>query len=469
VLLRAFQAIAPEGLPRIEEATVDLRVLLFSASATVLSGILFGLFPALRRTEGAVLGSARTVGPTRGWLRGALVTAQIAISVTLLTGAGLLLRSLNNLQHVPMGFESNHVITASFVLGRQRYSRGVDQLALFRELEQRLETLPGVSAAAVSDSIPPFGGTRGRLLSTIDVEGRPRRPEGSGGMVAWRYVTPGYFAAMGIPLRRGRPFTGLDRGASTYSVVLSESLSRLMFPGEDPLGKHIQRGPQGQWFTVVGVAADARNLGAEKTSWPEYYFVRKSIPDVTWANQEPPLGWRGAVAVVRTAVDPKLAASSVRALFASLDPTLPVEISTMRERLAQGTGRPRFQAMLLGAFAAIGVLLAAIGLSGVMSFLVAQRRREIGVRMALGATPGSIVKLTLGFAARSTAAGLVIGGGGAYVATRWLRAQLFQVAAGDPRPLASAVALLVLVALIAAAGPARRAARVDPGTTLRAE
>jgi putative ABC transport system permease protein len=469
LLLRTFRAIAPEALPRIGEATVDLRVLLFSAAATVLSGVLFGLFPALRRTESGSLGSARTVGPARGWLRGALVTAQIAISVILLTSAGLLLRSLDNLERVPMGFESDHVITASFVLGRQRYNRDVEQLALFGELERRLERLPGVSAAAVSDSIPPFGGTRARPVSTIDVEGRPQRPEGTGGMVAWRYVTPGYFAALGIPMRRGRAFTELDRGAEARSVILSETLARLMFPGEDPLGKHIQRGPQGQWFTVVGVAADVRNAGAEKASGPEYYFVRKSVPDVTWTNQEPPLGWRGAVAVVRTPVDPKLAASELRGLFASLDPTLPVEISTMRDRLDQATGRPRFQATLLAAFAAIGVLLAAIGLSGVMSFLVAQRRREIGVRMALGATPGSVVKLTLAFAVRSTAAGIVIGGAGAFVATRWLRAQLFQVAPGDPRPLALAVGLLVLVALIAAASPARRAAQVDPMTTLRAE
>jgi predicted permease len=321
----------------------------------------------------------------------------------------------------------------------------------------------------VSDSIPPFGGTRGRPLWTIDIEGRPQRPEGSGGMVAWRYVTPNYFAAMGIPIRRGRPFTQLDRGAETYSVVLSETTARLMFPGEDPLGKRIQRGPQGQWFTVVGVAADARNAGAEKAGGPEYYFVRKSMPDLTWANQEPPLGWRGAVAIVRTPVDPKLAAASLRSLFTALDPTLPVEISSMRERLDQATGRPRFQATLLTAFAGIGVLLAAVGLSGVMSFLVAQRRREIGVRMALGATPGSIVALTLAFAARSTAAGLLIGAAGALVMTRWLRAQLFQVAPGDPRPIAAAALLLVLVALIAAAGPARRAARTDPMTTLRAE
>ena len=460
VLLRGFQAIAPEGLPRIEEATVDMRVLLFSATAAALSGIVFGLFPALRRTEGAVMGGARTVGPARGWLRGTLVTAQIAISVMLLTGAGLLLRSLDNLQRVPMGFESEHAITASFVLGRQRYSRDAEQLAFFAELERRLGTLPGVSAGAVSDSVPPFGGYRGRLFSTIDVEGS----HAITAPVLMNYVTPGYFAALGIPMRRGRPFTEWDRGPSVYSVVLSETLARMMFPGEDPLGKHIQRAPQGHWFTVVGVAADARHAGAaEQTIGPEYYFVRKAVPDLIWANQEPPLGWRGGVAVVRTAVDPRLAAASLRGLFASLDPTLPVEIATMRERVARSTGRPRFQATLLGAFAGIGVLLAAIGLSGVMWFLVAQRRREIGVRMALGATPGSIVKLTMGFA------GVVAGGAGAFVLTRWLRAQLFQVPAGDLRPLVAAVALLVMVALMAAAGPARRAAQVDPATTLRAE
>jgi predicted permease len=351
VLLRGFQAIAPEGLPRIQEATVDVRVLLFSATAAVLSGIVFGLLAALRRTQGAVMGGARTVGPARGWLRGALVTAQIAISIMLLTGAGLLLRSLDNLQRVPMGFESDRAITASFVLGRQRYSRDAEQLAFFGELERRLGTLPGVSAAAVSDSVPPFGATRGRLFSTIDVEGRPPVPQGSGGMVAWRYVTPGYFVAMGIPMRRGRPFTEWDRGPSVYSVVLSDTLARMMFPGEDPLGKHIQRGPRGQWFTVVGVAADARHTeAAEQTIGPEYYFVRKAVPDAVWANQEPPLGWRGGVAVVRTAVDPRLAASSLRGLFASLDPTLPVEIATMRERLALSTGRPRFQATLPGGF-----------------------------------------------------------------------------------------------------------------------
>ena len=469
VLLRAFQAIAPDALPRLQEASVDWRVLLFSAVAAGVCGLLFGLFPALRHARTAVLGHARAAGSGRSWIGGALVTAQIAISVVLLNGAGLLLRSLDNLQHVALGFETQHALTVNFVLGRQRYAKDAGQLALFRRLEERLQGLPGVTAAAISDSLPPMGGTRGRPLSTIEVEGRPQIPEGTGGMVAWRYITPEYFAAMGIPLRRGRGFTEADRGPQVYSVVVSETLARLLFGSEDPLGRHIQRGPKGEWFTVVGVVADARNAGLQQRAGPEYYFVRKSVPDLTWANQEPPLGWRGASAVVRTALAPEQAAPAVRAVFAELDPTLPVEISTLRERVAEGSGRPRFQATLLGGFAVVGVLLAAIGLGGVMAFLVERRRQEIGVRMALGGTPAAMVRLTLGFAARWTAAGVVLGGGAALLAGRWLRSLLFHVDAGDPGLLAAAAGLLVLVALAAAAGPARRAAGVDPMAALRAD
>jgi len=288
-------------------------------------------------------------------------------------------------------------------------------------------------------------------------------------MVAWRYVSPGYFAALGIPLRRGRAFTEADRAAQAYSVVLSESLAKLLFGAEDPLGRRIQRGPKGEWFTVIGVTADVRNAGLDKSMAPEYYFVRKSVPDITWANQEPPLGWRAAVAIVRTEHAPKQAAAALRSVFAELDPTLPVEIGALQDRVAAGSGRPRFQAMLLGSFAAIGLLLAAIGLSGVMAFLVEQRRQEIGVRMALGATPMGMVRLTLSFSARWTFAGVLIGGAGALAAGRWLRSQLFHVDAGDPSLLLAAISLLILVALAATAGPARRAATVDPMAALRAE
>jgi predicted permease len=444
-------------------------VFLFSAVAAGLCGLLFGLLPALRTARTATLGHARAAGAARGWLRGTLVTAQIAVSLVLLNSAGLLLRSLDNLQHVTMGFESEHALTVNFVLGRQRYSRDIDQLALFRALEERLAALPGVTAAAISDSVPPTGGTRGRPLSTIEVEGRPSRAEGSGGMVAWRYVSPGYFAALSIPLRRGRGFTEADRAPQAYCVVLNDTLAKLLFGGEDPLGRRIQRGPKGEWFTVIGVTADVRNAGLEKKMAPEYYFVRKSVPDLTWANQEPPLGWRGAVAVVRTEREPKQAAAAVRSVFAGLDPTLPVEINTLQERVASGRGRPRFQAMLLGSFAAIGLLLAAIGLSGVMAFLVEQRRQEIGVRMALGATPMGMVRLTVSFAARWTFAGILIGGAGALTAGRWLRSQLFHVDSANPSLFLAAIALLILVALAASAGPARRAAAIDPMAALRAE
>jgi hypothetical protein len=288
-------------------------------------------------------------------------------------------------------------------------------------------------------------------------------------MVAWRYVTPGYFPALGIPIRRGRGFTEEDRGATAFSIVLGETLARLMFPNENPLGQRVLRGPKGEWFTVIGVAADVHNQGPAKGVDPEYYVVRKAVPDLTWANGEPPTGWRGASVVVRTAIDPRFAAGEVRRLLGTMDATLPVETGTMRDRVDRGTERPRFYATLLGVFAGVGVLLAAIGLFGVMSFLVAQRRREIGVRMALGATPRGVVWHMLAFAARWTASGLVVGGLGAMAALRWLRVLLFQVEPGDPRALAGAVILLAIVAMASAAAPAWRAAEVDPAQTLREE
>ena len=468
-ILGGFQAMGQDSLPRLNEASIDWRVLLFAVAAAMASGLAAGLAPACRPAGAGGPGGTRSTPPVRGWLRGTLVTAQIAVSMVLLAGAGLLLRSLWNLKRVPLGLESDRVLTASFVLGRQGYQDGARQLAFFDQLEQLLRALPGVEAAAISDSLPPSGGTRGRPLSTIEIEGHPRLPEGTGGMVSWRYVTPGYFSALGIPIRRGRGFTDEDRAAATYSIVLSETLAHQIFPNQNPLGQHILRGPKGEWFTVIGVAADVHGRGPANRADPEYYVVRKSVPDLTWANQEPPTGWRGAYLAVRTAIDPRFAAAEVRKLMASMDATLPVEVGTMRARVEGVTERPRFYATLLGVFAGVGVLLAAIGLFGVMSFLVAQRRREIGVRMALGATPESVVQHMLGFAARWTASGLMLGAFGAVAATRWLRSLLFQVEPGDPRAIAGAVVLLALVAMASAALPAWRAAGVDPATTLREE
>ena len=242
-----------------------------------------------------------------------------------------------------------------------------------------------------------------------------------------------------------------------------------MFPHEDPIGKRILKGPQGQWTTVIGVARDVTNLGALRQSWPEYYIVRKHLGDFNFESRDPSAGWRSAAVIARTAIDPKLAASSIRSILRSLDPTLPVEMETMHQRLQEIDRRPRFYAILLASFAAMGVLVAAVGLFGVMSFLVAQRTREIGVRMALGAAPARIVRMTLASAARWTAAGVALGAGGSLAAARLLRSLLFQVQPGDPAALGAAMAVLCSVALAAAAAPARRASRLDPIDTLRQE
>ena len=242
-----------------------------------------------------------------------------------------------------------------------------------------------------------------------------------------------------------------------------------MFPHEDPIGQRILKGPQGQWTTVIGIAGDVTNLGATRASVPEFYILRKHAADFNFQNQEPPQGWRSAVVIARTAIDPAIATSSIRGVLASMEPALPVEVETMRQHVTQIDQRPRFYALLLAAFAAMGMLIASVGLFGVMSFLVAQRTREIGVRMALGATPAAILRMTLASAGRWTAAGIVLGVAGSLAAARVLRTLLFQVTPGDPVAIAAAGAVLCAVALAAAAIPARRAARVDPNLTLRQE
>jgi len=464
-LLRFFIAIAPGGIPRLEQATLDGRVLLFALAACLLAGVLFGLAPAFEspRVEALV---SRAIGSPRGIFRQMLVAAQIAVSLVLLTGASLLLRSLWKLESVPLGVETDNVLTAHFVLGRG-YARDARQLGFFEDLEARLKRLPGVTAAAVSDSIPPSGGTLGRPFSAIAVEGRPPSPERAGGMVAWRYVTPGYFAALGIPILRGRPFREEDRRPAEYAVILSETLGRRLFPFDDPVGKRVMKTARGQWFTVVGIAGDVKNAGPARAADPEYYVVRKHAPDETFENEGD--GWRSASALIRSPMNPRAMAVRIRAEFAAMDATLPVELETMRQRVGELAERPRFNAMLLTLFAAMGMLLAAIGLYGVLAFLVTLRTPEIGVRMALGATPANITRLLIGQAAVWALAGAGVGLTGSLFAMRLLGSLLFEVPERDPWTLIAAPVLLLLVALMAAWAPSRRAARVDPMQTLRQE
>jgi predicted permease len=463
-LLRLFISIAPQGLPRLQEASIDWRVMLFALVASIGSAVLFGTAPAFRSARAAALSGWSATQRTKSGLRSVLVSAQIAVSLMLLTGAGLLLRSLWKLENVPLGIQSNHVVLAHFELGRQRYASGASQITFFNDLEQRLAALPGVEAAAISDSVPPMGGTRGRPYAAIEIEGQPGMPEGTGGMVAWRYVTPEYFSALEIPIVRGRAFSESDRAPDAYAVILSATLARRLFPNESAIGKHILKSANGQWYTVVGVAGDVKNAGPALQADPEYYLLRKGVPDITFAGQD---GWRSASVIARTAISPGLVANSLRGAVGAVDSTLPVEIETMSERLGEMEARPRFDAVLLVTFAGMGVLLAGIGLFGVMSFLVSQRTREIGVRMALGAAPKDIIRWTIAHAARWTIAGLIAGLAGSFIVARLLRSLLFQVSGADPATLAAAMLFLVCVSLAAAAIPARRAARLAPMQTLR--
>jgi putative ABC transport system permease protein len=463
-LLRLFISIAPQGLPRLQEASIDWRVLLFALVVSIGSAVIFGTAPALRSARAAALQSWSATHRTKSGLRSVLVSAQIAVSLMLLTGAGLLLRSLWKLENVPLGMESDRVVLAHFELGRQRYAAPASQTSFFENLEQRLGTLPGVEAIAISDSVPPIGGTRGRPFSAIEIEGQLRMPEGTGGMVAWRYVTPSYFSALEIPIVRGRGFAESDRAPDAYAVIVSSTLARRLFPNGDALGKRILKSASGQWYTIVGVASDVTNGGPVLQADPEYYLVRKTVADASLLG---PDGWRSATVIARTGISAGLIANSLRSAVAAVDPTLPVEIETMSERLGEMEARPRFDAVLLSAFAGMGVLLAGIGLFGVMSFLVSQRTREIGVRMALGATPRDIVRWTLGHAARWTVAGLLAGLAGSFVVARLLRTLLFQVNGADPATLAAAMLFLICVSLLAAAIPSRRAARLAPMETLR--
>ena len=462
-LLRFFVTIAPGGIPRLHDAAVDLRVLLFTIALSLLCGILFGLAPAFRRPRVETLGEGRSVGTGRHLFRQVLVAIQLCVSLVLLAGAGLLLRSLWNLQNQPLGMSTESTITAEVTLGRAMYPSPGDRLAFFENMEQRLRRIPGVEEVAIAESLPPLGNSMGSMLyAAIEVEGRPRFTDGTGGMVVWRSVTPRYFSVLRIPILQGRPFEEQDRDANRKTVILSDALARRMFPGENPLGKQIRPGLRGDFLTVVGVAGNVKNSGLVERENPEYYLPRKHSPEGMTA---------AAVALVRTRMRPEAMMAPMsgwmRAEIASIDPTLPVNIGTMDQRVAKLAERPRFNALLLGIFAGMGLLLAAIGLYGVISFLVTERSPEIGVRMALGATPGEIFRLVLGQAAAWIAAGALLGGIGSLFAVRLLEHMLFQVSANDPWTLVASLAMLLIVGLTAAWVPSRRAARVDPMQVLR--
>jgi putative ABC transport system permease protein len=460
-LLRLFVSISPQGIPRLEQAQIDIRVAVFAMLATLLSVLVFGAVPAWQLSRTVALSEREVRAGERSLFRPMVVSAQIAVSLILLTAASLLLRSLWNLGNVRLGMRTESVLTEQISLGAYRYPTREGQLAFFSDLERKMKQMPGAVAVAISDSLPPSGQMRSTILAAIEVAGRPDWNQGTGGSVGWRAVTPGYFAALDVRVARGRAFVERDRLPDQNPIILNQTLVRRLFGAGDPIGQQLRlfREP-GPWRTVVGVAEDVKNDGLIERAGPEFYLP--------WKDDRSEFPSAGYV-IVRTQMNATGVAEWMRTEVRDLDASIPVRIETLSQRVGKLRARPRFNAMLLSSLAGMGVLLAAIGIYGVVRYLVAERTQEIGVRMALGATRGKILGLMLGGIGRWTIGGAAIGLAGGWMAARLLQSLLFGVRAHEPVVYVAAFAMLITVAFLASWIPARKATRVDPMVALRCE
>jgi predicted permease len=460
-LLRVFLKLAPTGIPFLTRAGVDLRIASFTVLLALLCGALFGLLPALQKPRAVALAARITNSRRRTVLRRSLVAGQIAISMVLLSAAALLLRSFQNIEQQKLGLQTNGVLTARIALPGFRYDTGEKKMAFYLQAEAALRRLPGIRAVAFSDSLPPGGWNSGRRYSDLAAEGKPHAAQGTGGSVVVRRVTPDYFRALNIPIVRGRSLTEEDRSSGGYRVVLSRLLAARMFPGADPIGKRVQSGHDGPWETVAGVAENVKNNGLTEQDDPEIYSLRRSAAE-DWGPPAP-------VLIVDALLPASTVAPWVRSQIAQLDPTVPVEIEPLSETVSKLADRPRFETALLGFFAFCGVLMAVIGLYGVIAFVAAQRTQEIGVRMALGATRLDILRLIAGEGLRLIVLGGALGLGAALGTARLLKSLLYNVKPHDPLLYAVAMLLLALVALAATLIPARAATKIEPMQALRTE
>jgi predicted permease len=464
-LTRVLVTRAPHDIPRLEEIGLDGAALLFALVVSLLTGILFGLAPAIQ-TSRADLSVALREG-TRGskgragtLVRGLLVALEMAFAVMLLAGAGLLIRSFGRLQQVDPGFNPKGVMTFRIDLPAGKYSDDPKLRAFTSALMERMQRLPGVSASGVTVYGMPFDGDVNVL--TFDVAGRPPKPPGQEVAMRIAAATPGYFKTLGIPVRRGRDFTPQDRAGSQQVVVINEAAARQFFPGEEPLGKRILLGwrvdgvPRGG--EIVGIVGDFKQDALDRQIEPQLFLPYDQAP------------LESLSVVLRAPQSPQAVINAARTEIRDLDPALPIYgLQSMEEAVAASTAQSRFYMLLLGGFAFISLVLAAVGIYGVIAYAVRQRTQEIGIRMALGATHERVMRMVVGeglvLAVLGATAGLLL----AFLATRSMRNLLFEVKASDPSIYAAVAAVLVAVAAFASYLPARRAAQTDPQLALRGE
>jgi putative ABC transport system permease protein len=466
---RYLGRLVPGVMPDAMRLGLDWRVLAFTAVLAVVSVLLFGTGPALlaaRRDFGAVLRSAAAstaVGGAR--LRSALVVAEITVTIVLLAAAGLLLRSYAAVLAVDPGFTAEHLLIAETVLSPTQYADLSARAEFYRRVLERVDALPGVTAAGYTNNAPLMM-RGGRTYVRVEGQPPPRPEESQKQIISNRVVTPGYFEALGVPLTRGRLIDARDDARATSVMVINEAMARQLFPGEDPLGKRVRFGPEGvdaPWNTIVGVVGDVRQMGLDTAAEPELYLSAAQI------KAQFAFFWPKHL-LVRTQGDPLALAASVRNAVWDVDPAQPVaDIRAMTDVLDADLASRNTQLTLLGAFAALALLLSAVGLYGVLAYAVTQRTSEIALRIALGAAAGSVVGAIVRGALLLAAAGIALGLAGAFAGTRLLARFLYGVTATDPVTLVAVCALFVLVTLVASFVPARRAAHVDPAAALRSE
>jgi putative ABC transport system permease protein len=468
-LLLIFISLAPTGVPSLTEARLDLRIVLFTIVVSLLCAGLFGILPALEkpRAEALVARQIKSAAHTR--LRRVMVVSQVGLSVVLLSGAGLLLKSFRNLQQVNLGMQTRNVLTVRVPLSWESYSDPSGYQDFYLRAEKAFRQIPGVTAVGMSNSLPPdadswHGGFR---YSELSVVGKPPAPDGVGGSVVCRIVTPDYFRALQIPIFEGRNFSETERSSKENSVILSRDLAERMFPEGDPIGKHIQQAEfrpyrvPGTVYTVIGVAANVKNGGLTGQDDPELYQLRTNLHPETWDQHH--------IFLIETSFPVVDVARWIRSRVSQLDPVAPVEINTLSQTVNALSDRPRFETALLSFFAATGLMMAIIGLYGVVAFMAQQRTQEIGIRIALGATRANVLCLVMREGLRLIVIGAAVGFAAALALSRVLQSVLFGVSAHDPASFAAVAVLLAAVALVAVLVPARAAMEIDPVTALRWE
>jgi predicted permease len=458
--VRLLVVAAPAQLPRIEEAGISAGVLLFATLATFSSVVFFGLMPAFLAAggHGALRDDdGRSSGSRRGRRMGrVLVTIEVALSLLLLVGAGLFLRSFAAVRGTNPGVDTARLLTFSIGVQGARYNEEEPRRLTYDALLERLQRIPGLSHAGIVSSLPLGGG--GFYLGRVFLQdGAPEPPAGPETAAMWVVISPDYFAAAGIGMARGRHFDERDRADGVPVAIVSREFARSMFGEQDPIGKRVRSWrDENLYREIVGVVDDVRFFGADDEIRPVFY--------VPYAQSS----WNSMLVMLRTPGDPAALVASAREAVREVDPTLAIgNVRTGDELLTTALAQRRFAATLLGGFAALALLLAVTGVYGVLAYNVAQRRREIGIRMALGAVPAGVARMVVGEALRVLLLGLALGLFGAVALSRLLGSLLFNIAPTDPLTYGGAALLLLLVALVAALIPARAAARVDPLRTIR--